>query len=190
MRRDDFAAAVGLPDMSDPISIRALTPSDAGVYRALRLEALASAPEAFSSSHEEESALPVESFRDRISPSGPSAIFGAFDGERLVGSVGFVANPRLKQRHKGMLVGLFVTPQWRRHGIGERLVRQAIAHAAAHVLLLQASVVMSNREARRLYHRLGFAAYGIERNALCIDGVFHDDELLVLELRKAQPPGA
>jgi hypothetical protein len=32
-----------------------------------------------------------------------------------------------------------------------------------------------------LYQRLGFVAYGIERNALCIDGVFLS--LLALELR-------
>jgi ribosomal protein S18 acetylase RimI-like enzyme len=167
----------------DAVRIRALAPSDAGVYRALRLEALATAPEAFSSSHEEESALPAETFHDRIPRTGPSAIFGAFDGARLVGMAGFVASSRLKQRHKGALWGLFVQPQWRRRGIGERLVRHVVEHAADHVLVLQATVTASSHDARRLYQRLGFAAYGIERNALCIDGVFHDDELLALELR-------
>jgi ribosomal protein S18 acetylase RimI-like enzyme len=165
------------------VRIRVLAPSDAASYRALRLEALATAPEAFSSSHEEESALPAETFRDRIPRAGPSAIFGAFDAARLVGMAGFVANPRLKQRHKGALWGVFVQPQWRKRGIGERLVRHVVEHAADHVLVLQATVTMSSHDARRLYQRLGFVAYGIERNALCIDGVFHDDELLALELR-------
>jgi ribosomal protein S18 acetylase RimI-like enzyme len=163
-------------------TIRALVPSDAELYRALRLEALATSPEAFSSSYEEESVLPLESFAARIPASGPSAIFGAFAGDSLVGTVAFVANARVKQRHKGALFGLFVCPQWRGRGLGERLVRRAIEHAANHVLLLQLSVVTSNRSARHLYQRLGFVAYGTERKALHIDGTFYDDELLALEL--------
>ncbi|MBX9844817.1 MAG: hypothetical protein K2Z80_23710 [Xanthobacteraceae bacterium] len=42
------------------IAIRRLNASDADALRTLRLEALQSAPEAFSSSHDEESARPRE----------------------------------------------------------------------------------------------------------------------------------
>jgi len=164
------------------VTIRALDPADVEAYRALRLEALATSPDAFSSSHEEEVALSLEAFRARIPTAGRSAIFGAFAGAELVGMAGFAANERVKQRHKGTLVGLFVQPQWRRRGLGERLVRHVMAHAAKHVLLLQATVVTSNHPARRMYRRLGFVAYGTEHKALCIDGVFHDDALLMLEL--------
>src|SRR5262245_41029486 len=126
------------------VTIRALDPADVEAYRALRLEALATSPDAFSSSHEEEVALSLEAFRARIPTAGRSAIFGAFAGAELV--------------------------------------RHVMAHAAKHVLLLQATVVTSNHPARRMYRRLGFVAYGTEHKALCIDGVFHDDALLMLEL--------
>ena len=173
------------------VTIRALAPADAEAYRALRLEALATAPGAFSSSHQEEAALSLENFRARIPTGGRSAVFGAFAGAELVGIAGFVANDRIKQRHKGALVGLFVRPQWRGRGVGERLVRHVMAHAAKHVLLLQATVVTTNDPARRIYHRLGFIPYGTERKALCVDGVFHDDELLALELgERASRSGA
>ena len=167
------------------VAIRALVPSDVEAYRALRLEALATSPEAFSSSHEEEATLSLENFRARIPTAGCSAIFGACAGAELVGMAGFAANERLKQRHKGTLVGLFVRPQWRGRGVGEQLVRHVIAHAAKHVLVLQATVVTSNHSARQMYHGLGFVPYGTERKALCIDGAFHDDELLALDLGEA-----
>src|SRR5262245_8497161 len=107
------------PDLA--IAIRALDPTDVEAYRALRLEALATSPLAFSSSHEEEVALSLENFRARIPATGRSAIFGAFASAELVGIAGFAANDRIKQRHKGAPVGLFVRPQWRGRGVGERL---------------------------------------------------------------------
>jgi RimJ/RimL family protein N-acetyltransferase len=63
-----------------------------------------------------------------------------------------------------------------------------IEHAAQHVLVLQAMVGTANHRARRMYHRLGFVPYGIERNALRIDGIFYDEELLALDLGQARTP--
>lgn len=167
-----------------PVSITQLSPLDAEAFRALRLQALASAPEAFGSSHEEEAAYPLERFRAFLPAEGPNATFGAFAGDLLVGIAGFVAQPKHKERHKGFLWGVFVRPQFRSRGIGEHLVRRVIMHAAEHVLLLQTSVVISNDAAREIYYRLGFVPYGTERKALCIDGTYYDEELLVLELRQ------
>lgn len=91
-------------------------------------------------------------------------------------------NEKIKQRHKATLVGVFVLPQWQRRGLGAALVGSVIAHAAEHARLIQAHVVMSNDGARRMYRALGFLPFGIERKALYVDGVFHDEELIALEL--------
>ncbi len=163
-------------------TIRRLGPEDAEAFRALRLTALTSAPAAFASSPEEERALSIDTIRSRLAPTGPNAAFGAFAGHDLVGMAGFVLNEKIKQRHKGTLVGVFVLPQWQRRGLGAALVRSVIAHAAEHARLIQAHVVMSNDAARRMYRALGFLPFGIERKALCVDGVFHDEELIALEL--------
>ena len=163
-------------------TIRLLHRSDAEALRALRLEALASSPLAFSSSYEEEAARPLEIFRVRMPDDGRSAIFGAFLDETLVGMAGFAANDRIKQRHKGTLWGVFVRPQCRGRGMGKRLVKTVIAHAAKHVRMLHATVVANNVDARRMYQRLGFVPYGLERDGLCVDGVYHDEELLALAL--------
>jgi RimJ/RimL family protein N-acetyltransferase len=172
------------------ITIRALGAPDVEAYRELRLTALASSPEAFGSSHEEEASLSIDRFRAHVVSDGPSAVFGAFAGSRLIGMAGFAANERVKRRHKGTLWGVFLMPEWRGRGLGDRLVGRVVEHAAGHVLILQAAVVTTNQRARQVYARLGFVPYGVERQALLIDGRFYDDELLALDLRKDRLPVA
>jgi RimJ/RimL family protein N-acetyltransferase len=166
------------------ITIRALEATDVEAYRELRLTALATSPEAFGSSYEEEARLSMDSIRARVVSDGPNMIFGALAGSQLVGMAGFAANERLKRRHKGTLWGVFLMPEWRGRGLGDRLVRRVIKHATAHVLILQAGVTMTNQRARQVYARLGFVPYGVERQALLVDGTFYDDELLALDLRR------
>jgi RimJ/RimL family protein N-acetyltransferase len=168
------------------IVIRALGAADAEAYRELRLTALATSPEAFASSYEEEAELSLDSFRARVASGGRNVIFGGFADHHLVGVAGFVADEKIKKRHKGTLWGVFLMPEWRGRGLGDRLVRRVVEHATEHVLILQAIVVTANQKARQTYARLGFVPYGIERQALCIDGMFYDDELLALDLRQGR----
>lgn len=160
---------------------RPLAPIDAEAYRELRLEALASAPEAFGSSYEEEVVLSTEEFRVRIPISGPDRIFAAFSGGHLAGMAGFMVRNRLKARHKGLMWGVYVRPDWRGRGLGEALVRQVVDHAVDHVIVLEAGVGIFNTGARRTYHKLGFRPYGIERKALRIGDTFYDEELLFID---------
>ncbi|MDB5361713.1 MAG: hypothetical protein JWO51_3010 [Rhodospirillales bacterium] len=67
------------------IEIRPLTRADAAAFRMLRLEGLRLAPEAFSAAYEDEIQRGDEDFAGRIPDAPPSAIFGAFQGEALVG---------------------------------------------------------------------------------------------------------
>lgn len=167
------------------VSIRLLQPSDAQAYRDLRLEALRSSPEAFGSSYEEEALLALETIEARIPSSGPNAIFGAFADQALVGMAGFVVYDRLKARHKGVMWGVFVKPEWRKRHVGKALVQRVIDHAARHVIMLEAAVGLTNEGARRTYHGLGFRPYGIERKAIRIGDIFYDEELLYLDLPSA-----
>jgi RimJ/RimL family protein N-acetyltransferase len=166
------------------IDIRILQPSDAQAFRELRLEALATSPEAFGSSHEEEAPLPLETIRTRIPTSGPNAIFGAFAGERLVGMAGFAVYDRLKASHKGLMWGVYVQPEQRGRSLGRMLVRRVIDRAAQHVIVLEAAVGLTNESARRTYHSLGFKPYGIERKALRIGDAFYDEELLFIDFQE------
>ncbi|MFL5193067.1 MAG: GNAT family N-acetyltransferase [Microvirga sp.] len=168
--------------MSATIQIRPLQPSDAQAYQALRLEALRTSPEAFGSSYEEEAPLALETIRARMPSTDPNAIFGAFAGTDLVGMAGFAVYERMKARHKGVMWGVFVKPEWRKQRVGKALVQHVIDHASRHVIMLEAAVGLANASARRTYHGLGFKPYGIERKAIRVGDVFHDEELLYLDL--------
>jgi ribosomal protein S18 acetylase RimI-like enzyme len=155
---------------------------DAELFRTLRLHALRTAPEAFGSSYEDEAGLSLNEFRQRLDDR-PNAIFGAFADARLVGMAGFAVNPKLKQRHKGLLWGVYVDPQWRGHALGQRLTQAVIDHARLHVDIVHATVMAANISARTLYLGLGFTVYGFEKDALRLGGQSYDDELLRLDLR-------
>jgi ribosomal protein S18 acetylase RimI-like enzyme len=169
--------------MTEPasITIRSLAAADAEAYRAIRLAALAEAPEAFGASLAEESARPLERFAERLTPPAPSLVFGAFVGRDLVGTAGFLAGSSEKSHHRGTLWGVYVAPTARGRGTGEALVAAAIAQAKRHVVVLQARVVTTNRTARKLYERLGFRPYGIESKALRVAGAYFDEALLSLD---------
>ena len=173
-------------DPASGFSIRRLTQADAAAYRHLRLEALRRHPEAFSSDFATELQMSTETFAARM-PSPPGGLFGGFvgngTGEMLGGMAGLVVQPRAKLRHKGLLVGMYVAPLHRRSGLARALVRQVIDHArAAGLHVLQLGVTVGNEPARRLYRQLGFHPYGVERDALCVDGRFLDEELMALRL--------
>ena len=162
-----------------PIGLRRLDVEGAALYRDIRLEALADAPDAFSSTFEVERDLPLDWFAARLADA---FVLGAFDGPGLVGVAGFRVQPGPKHGHKGMLWGMYVRPRHRAAGVGRMLVEAIIGHARQHVELLQLFVVSDNAPARRLYTKLGFGEYGLERHATKYRGQYHDDVLMTLPL--------
>jgi RimJ/RimL family protein N-acetyltransferase len=166
------------------IYIRQLTPGDAALYRSIRLEGLKESPEAFGSTFDAEFTKPLAWFFDRLSSS---VVFGAIRDAKLLdakilGVAGFAIRDGEKEAHKGLLWGMYVRPDARGAGVARRLVEAVIAYARPHVELIQLSVVVGNEQARRLYARLGFVEYGIERNSLKHDGRYYDEILMAMEL--------
>ena len=162
------------------IDIRRLGSADAGAYRELRLAALKDAPEAFGSTFERESAEPLAWFRDRL---GNSQVFGAFRSFELLAIAGFVRREGEKERHKGLLWGMYVRPDARNTGLGRQLLEAVIDRARQEVEVLQLCVVRGNEGARRLYARLGFIQYGVEKHSLKQHGRYYDEILMALDLR-------
>ena len=161
------------------LQIRLLTPADAASYRAIRLAGLNDAPEAFGSTFEAEVVKPLAWFFDRLTAS---QIFGAFGGPDLLGVAGFAVRDGEKEAHKGLLWGMYVRPEARGTGIAQRLVEAVVDFARPRVELIQLSVVMGNEPARRLYARLGFVEYGIEKNSLKHAGRYYDEILMAKQL--------
>lgn len=167
--------------MSDA-TIRRITPDDANVWREIRLEALRLAPTAFGSSYEEAAATDPQTLSQRIpSGEGPDVIFGAFVAGECIGTAGLHVETARKQRHKGMLWGVYVRETARRKGVAEALVRAVIACARSHVAILRLTVNAQNIAARELYERLGFVAFGVEPRGLRVNGTDYDEVLMALD---------
>jgi RimJ/RimL family protein N-acetyltransferase len=162
------------------IEIRRLTSADAVAYRDIRLAGLRDSPEAFGSTFARENAQPLTWFRDRLCNS---AVFGALHSTALLGVAGLAIREGEKERHKGLLWGMYVRPDARKGGVGKRLVEAVIDHARAHVEVIQLSVISENEPARRLYASLGFVEYGVEKKSLKQDGRYYDEILMALDLR-------
>ncbi len=77
---------------------------------------------------------------------------------------------------------MYVRPDARGAGVARRLVEAVIAYARVRVELIQLSVVEGNEQARRLYARLGFVEYGIEKNSLKYGGRYYDEILMAKDL--------
>ncbi len=154
--------------------IRRLTPEDAPVYRELRLRALREHPEAFTSDWQEASKRPRGDARRRLA-SGWVPFWGAFDeGGALTGMVGLECAPGAKQRHKGMVVAMYVAREAAGRGLGRELLRALMAHAAAIGLTdLVLTVTEGNASALRLYEEAGFVTFGIEPRAIVVNGQPH-----------------
>ncbi len=165
------------------MEIKILEPKDAVIYRDIRLDALKSNPEAFSSSYAEEKEYPLENFENRLS-FGHFFTFGAFVDDKLSGVVTLIIETKIKTKHRAYIVAMYVNPEMRKSGIGRRLMTEAIqmAKEMKEIKQIYLSVTSSNEPAKNLYKSLGFRTYGIDKNGLRVDGTYYDDELMVLVL--------
>jgi RimJ/RimL family protein N-acetyltransferase len=166
------------------IHIRQVALADAAAYRGIRLAGLKQNPEAFGSTFETEFTKPLAWFFDRLSNS---QVFGAFRGCEILGVAGFAIREGEKEAHKGLLWGMYVRPDARGTGVARRLVEAVLDFARPRVELVQLSVVTGNEAARRLYARLGFVEYGIEKNSLKHGGRYYNEVLMAKDL--ASDPG-
>jgi ribosomal protein S18 acetylase RimI-like enzyme len=162
-----------------PFAVRRLSASDAIGFRDLRLDGLRAHPEAFGASWEDEAAQPLAWFADRLDRS---TVFGGGPAgtSELSGIVGFYTLDNAKQRHKGVLWGMFVRPQARGTGLAPSLVAHVIEHARQVVEEVRLTVVATNTAAVRLYERAGFKPYGLEPRSLKVGNDYHDEVLMAL----------
>lgn len=157
------------------VVIRPLVPDDVPALLPLRREALESAPLAFGSSPEDDTRGGSDAYmRTSLADVANAAVFGAFDGDRLVGMVGIVRGATAKERHRAHIWGMYVTPAHRRSGVGAALVAAAIERARSWngVVQLGLSATEAAEGAARLYERAGFVEWGREPRALCWRGEY------------------
>lgn len=168
------------------MEIRILQPADAEQYGNFRLEMLEREPEAFGASGVEHRRLTVEDVRKRLGPDSDNFVVGAFDGQRLVGTVGFRREEQRKARHRGRIWGVYVTGAMRGKGTARRLMQAAIEKASGMpgIEQIELTIAAGQAAAANLYRSLEL--FGREPRALKVDGRYIDEEYMVLFLAAVQ----
>src|SRR5450830_498608 len=159
------------------MQIRRLSPTDAKLFQDLRLSALQETPSAFGSSYEEEMGLPITAIEGRLVEKTDRGIWGAFEGDELIGMLGLARENMRKLSHKTILWGMYVSPTVRGGGVGRALLWQVLdfARTVPGVVQVNLSVNASNHAAIKLYESEGFVTFGQEPFALMIEGKPHDE---------------
>jgi RimJ/RimL family protein N-acetyltransferase len=101
-------------------------------------------------------------------------MFVAVANGEVVGWCDVQRHPFPAHYHRGTL-GTGVVPEYRGRGIGARLLDQTLKQAlATGFVRIELSVRADNLRAIRLYEKLGFIREGLLRDAVFVDGEFHD----------------
>jgi len=163
--------------------VRKLTEDDLEAVWTLRLRALRDNPEAFGSTYEETVARGKAWMLQRFGQGDETLFLGAFE-ETLIGMVGLHREANIKDRHKGLVFGMYVLPDRRHHGVGKALMQALIAQAKqlAGLEQLHLAVVTTNAPARHLYRSLGFEVYGTAPRALKMGEQYWNEDLMVFQL--------
>lgn len=143
-------------------AVRPLAAHEWPLYRALRLRALADAPQAFGSTLAEEAQRSDEDWAWRLNLGAASSrdlpLLAQLAGE----PAGLAwAKEDATDPARVNLFQVWVAPEARGHGLAAALLDAALAWArATGARTMQLGVVCGNDAARRLYERAGFRAIG------------------------------
>lgn len=165
------------------MNIRLLSTNDSNAYRTLRLMALQKHPSAFASSYEEEKDRSAAFYGERFQ-SEDSFTFGAFEGEKLIGSVTLLKETKLKLKHRALIVAMYVSEECRRNGVGKALIAAALEKAKEidGIEQIYLAVESTNEPAKNLYSSFGFKVFGKDTRAMKIDDTYYDEDHMVLFL--------
>jgi ribosomal protein S18 acetylase RimI-like enzyme len=138
------------------VAVRRAIPGDEPVLRALRLEAMTDAPDAFGSTYERELARTVADWQRWLSPNATFVLDGS-DGPRGI-AAGVHDTDDSSVVH---LMAMWVHPTLRGTGAADALVSSVLAWAATEkATVVRLKVEERNDPARRCYERNGFRPTG------------------------------
>ena len=166
--------------------VRELELSDAEQYLALRMESEQEVPESVGFNAERELQAGADGIRPLLSTYAleGTRIWGAFEMDRLLGTVALSRRLSPKYRHKAFLWGMYVKPASRGSGVSSALMAAVVSWAMRQpgLVAISLQVTTTNARARRFYERSGFVMFGTERRSLFVEPAFHDVHYMELEL--------
>ncbi|VVM84404.1 L-amino acid N-acetyltransferase AaaT [Pseudomonas fluorescens] len=118
----------------------------------------------------------VEVWRKRLAASNERQIkLVAVHGNEVIGHIGLDQYTRIRQTHIGS-IGMVVTPEWHRKGVGSKLLAAVldVADNWMNLRRVELTVYADNEAAIGLYQKFGFETEGRLRQYAIRDGVMVD----------------
>ncbi|MBJ9956400.1 GNAT family N-acetyltransferase [Acinetobacter courvalinii] len=162
------------------IEIKILGVDELNDFRGIRLSALAKAPAMFGSTYDVEIVKPLSFFQSCLSNS---TIFGVYHKDKIIGLAALIQESGIKLAHKAVLSSVFIEPEFQSQGIATGLLRTINAYSQAQVEQVLLTVAADNQSAIKLYQKMGFEVYGVEKKALKNNNEYTDELLRKLFLR-------
>jgi ribosomal protein S18 acetylase RimI-like enzyme len=161
------------------VQIRRLTVDDLDLFREIRTEALQECPHTFGSPEEEDGGdAMLAAYRRWLD----STILGAFGSASLIGLAGFHVPHDKRARHRGYIFTVYVKEEGRGRGVGDRLIKELLAHAEARVEQVHLDVLSTSTAAIKTYKRNGFEIYATDRRAIRMGDTTYDKYLMIKDL--------
>jgi ribosomal protein S18 acetylase RimI-like enzyme len=159
--------------------IRQLTADDFQKWKALRLEAVKLNPESFGESLENVQKQDEAWFDDSLKKG--TTFSYEVDGE-MVGLIGTFPMQPGNLKHRAVLFGLYVRPEYRSKGVASALVERVVGYVKPKHEQIHLTVTTNNKAATALYKKHGFIVYGTEPDALKIGNDYYDEYLMLKKL--------
>jgi ribosomal protein S18 acetylase RimI-like enzyme len=163
----------------NPIELVQLTPDDWQAYRALRLEALQTEPQAFGSTYASNIQHPESFWRGRLEEAAAgekSWLLFARRGDQLVGMIGAYASdgPAVVN-----VISMYVQPAHRGQGISKQLMNALMRALHQHGQFERARLEVNTEQAaaQKLYTSFGFQVVASEYT-MAGDGNYHDVHIM------------
>ena len=172
--------------MKNDLIIRRLSKDDLKQGFELRLESLQDAPANFMTSYEEEKLSGFPLYQNILNNDETNnVIFGTFIERKLVGMLGICQENRSKTKHKAIIWGMYVQPAYRNQGFGKALFKEVLEYAKHSIKcsVINLTVEENNTSAKELYKAFGFKEWGMEPQAMQMDGHYFNECHMSLIMR-------
>ena len=165
------------------IDFRKLLPNESSSYREIRLQCLKDYPKNFTSNYQDEKAKDKLFFQSYIESSNASNfIIGAFHKDKLIGISGFNRHDRKKTYHRGIIIQVFVVPEYQGKHIGLNIIKSTLNEAFKinGIEQVEIDVITINKNAEKIYEKIGFEQYGTQKNFLKIGNEYYDHKMMMI----------
>jgi ribosomal protein S18 acetylase RimI-like enzyme len=161
------------------MTITKLSPSDWPIFKSLWLEALQNEPTAYYSNFAEKSSAPDTEWQDKLFETHDRYYF-ALENGAAIGLAGYFVSPRVKTNHVAEIVRVYVSPKYRRHGLGKKLLTHVLSDIRHHpeIRKIRIEVMATQAAAISLYQSLGFHEVGRFEQELHVENGYYDEILM------------